>query len=279
MPGKLDADLPLHEAGYRLGLRRRLAALLGRWLRRQSFGWSDLTAELDKCRAPARFWWRDDDAVALTPALTTLLDIRAELDLPLALAVIPAQLDDTLVARLAPEIAVRVLQHGWDHTNHAAAGTQLSEFPPGRGDAEIAAQLASGREILADRFGASFVPVLVPPFNAVAADAVEAVRASGLRGLSLATDFAGLGLPSRNVHADLIDWRETKAVPLGRAIGALVLALRLRRLGLVEATRPIGVMTHHLVHDDGIWLLMREMLTRLKAHPNVAFPSIESIFA
>lgn len=262
-----------------LGPRRAAARLLSRWARRRSFGWSDLAAELDRCPAPVAFWWRDDDAVAATPALDRLLALRAELALPLALAVIPAKLADTLPAALEREGAVSVLQHGWDHANHAPDGTQPSEFPQTRVPGEVTAQLAEGRRRLEAGFAERFIPALVPPFNALDGAAVGAVQASGLACLSLATDFAGLGLPSRNVHADLIDWRSGTAVPEASAIRAVVLALRLRRFGLARAARPIGIMTHHLVHDDAIWSLTRAVLSRLKAHPNAVFPSLDRIFA
>jgi hypothetical protein len=171
-----------------------------------------------------------------------------------------------------------VLQHGWDHTNHAVPGAQPSEFPQNRQPDEVQAQLAEGKLRLADSFGARFLPALVPPFNTIDGATVGAVRDSGLRQLSLATDFAGFALPSRNVHADLIDWRSGTAVPEASAIRALVLALRLRRFGLARVGLPIGIMTHHLVHDDAIWSLTRSVLARLKAHPNAAFPPLDRIF-
>ena len=180
---------------------------------------------------------------------------------------------------LEGEAAIGVLQHGWDHANHAPDGAQPSEFPQTRVSGEVAAQLAEGRRRLEAGFAERFIPALVPPFNALDGAAVGAVQASGLARLSLATDFAGLDLPSRNVHADLIDWRSGTAVPEANAIRALVLALWLRRFGLARAARPIGIMTHHLVHDDAIWSLTSTLLTRLKAHPNAVFPSLDRIFA
>ncbi|MEI9983979.1 MAG: hypothetical protein WDN69_12680 [Aliidongia sp.] len=261
-----------------IGARRAAARLLSRLSRKKSFEWRDLTAELDRCRSPMIFWWRDDDAVAATPALDRLLRLRAELDLPLALAVVPAPAEASLAARLDSEPGVGVLQHGWDHANHAGANAPPSEFPAGRASGEIQAQLSAGRKRLKDLFGGRFIPALVPPFNALGGNAVASVQASGLTRISLATDFAGLALPSRNVHADLIDWRRGTAVPMASAIRSIVLALRLRRFGLTEAGRPIGVLTHHLVHDEAIWSLTGELLSRLKAHPKIVFAPVDGVF-
>lgn len=54
--------------------------------------WDALMGELDawaESGLTASFWWRDDDAADHTPALDRLLDERGQLDVPLALAVIP----------------------------------------------------------------------------------------------------------------------------------------------------------------------------------------------
>src|SRR6185503_10933091 len=89
-------------------------------LRARRMSWDALDAELERWRAAGRvatFWWRDDDAVTDTPALRRLLELRASLDVPLALAVIPANADAALAALVPPEVAV--LQHGFAHRNHA----------------------------------------------------------------------------------------------------------------------------------------------------------------
>ena len=78
--------------------------------------WDQLRAELDLWQSEERIatmWWRDDDAVAVTPALETMLAFEQDYSVPLALAVIPADLEHDLVLRLAETLDTRVLQHGW----------------------------------------------------------------------------------------------------------------------------------------------------------------------
>ena len=85
--------------------------------------WADLVAELDRwgeAGQVATLWWRDDDAVAAAPELDALLRLAGEV--PLGLAVIPADAQPELTAVLAPFPQVAVLQHGWCHANHAASG-------------------------------------------------------------------------------------------------------------------------------------------------------------
>src|SRR2546421_209291 len=109
--------------------------------------WPDFVAELDRWGETghvASLWWRDDDAVAPTPELTALLQVAGAA--PVALAVIPAEASRELASFLdnAPQVAV--LQHGWRHTNHAAAGAKRSEFPARRAEAAVVDELAEGRQ-------------------------------------------------------------------------------------------------------------------------------------
>src|SRR5438046_4651526 len=135
--------------------------------------WPDLVAELERWGETghvASLWWRDDDAVAPTPELTALLQVAGAA--PVALAVIPAEASRELASFLdnAPQVAV--LQHGWRHTNHAAAGAKRSEFPARRAEAAVVDELAEGRERLKTLFGPRALPVLVPPWKRFAAEFV-----------------------------------------------------------------------------------------------------------
>jgi hypothetical protein len=69
----------------------------------KSAEWCDLVDELDRWEEAGRvaqLWWRDDDAVAPTPALDRLLDVAA--GIPLSLAVIPAEMVRELATALRP---------------------------------------------------------------------------------------------------------------------------------------------------------------------------------
>ena len=274
------------------GAARPPGAVVPRLLRRAFYGrftgnawrasWSDLDRELNLWRKhawTARFWWRDDDATADTPALQRLLGLRDQLDLPLALAVVPASLDASLVAALSRQSAVAVLQHGWTHTNHAGGHRYKSEFPVERRDDEVARELRAGRDNLCTAFGLSAMPVLVPPFNHLAPRWVPYVSQCGLRYVSIDQDFTGLAVDTRNVHVDVIDWQKNTARDLNAILGRTVLALRLRRWGLVPLDTPIGIMTHHLDHDEAVWAVTHRLLSHLSGHPAVRFPPLDEIFA
>jgi len=73
------------------------------------------------------FWWRDDDAISDTASLHQLLNLADSVGAPLTLAVIPANLDETL-PKAIDDRNVTVAVHGWSHTNHAPEGEKKAEF-------------------------------------------------------------------------------------------------------------------------------------------------------
>ena len=241
--------------------------------------WSALVAELERWGAagsPATLWWRDDDAVAVTPALERLLELRTRVGVPLALAVIPAAYRRALVERLEREESTIVLQHGWAHRNHAPPEEKSMELGEHRPRGEVLAEIDRGRRRLESSFGPRFVPVMVPPWNRIAPALAERLPRVGLRALSTfgprATATPSTGLRQANCHVDLIDWRGGR---VGRSATVLLADIRRhlqeRRRGVVEADEPTGVLTHHLDHDASCWDFLERFLPRLARHRAARF--------
>lgn len=233
----------------------------------------------DSGRAVA-LWWRDDDAVADTPALRRLVEIAR---VPLSLAVIPARLDASLPALLQRHDSVSVLQHGFEHRNRAGAGAKKSEFPASRRWEEVANDLARGRGRLAAAFGAQFVPALTPPWNRIDEGHAARLPELGYRGLSgyLARKRAAPGeRPARiNTHVDVIDWRGTRGfVGNAAATGLLAGHLRAKRLGEGDPGEPTGLLTHHLVHDTETWDFLGDLLDWCAKTPNIEWQSAADLF-
>lgn len=250
------------------------------------FGWSDLEEELDCWRAAGRsatLWWRDDDAVAPSPALDRLLRLAGTV--PLALAVIPALVEAGLADWLTAQApAVSILQHGWRHANHAGEHGKKSEFPPGRPAAAVAAELAAGRERLAALFGARALPVLAPPWNRFDEAFLPLLSENGLLGLScLGPRPAGRAAPGialANVQLDLIAWRVDRGfLGTGAALAALIGHLRERRLGRADPAEPTGILTHHLVQDGAAEAFLRQLVMLTGAHPAVRWLDAVAVFS
>jgi hypothetical protein len=222
------------------------------------------------------FWWRDDDAIERTPPLDRLLHLRRRFDVPLALSVIPALAQRSLRSAVEDERGVMVLQHGWDHRNHNNAGRE-SEFPSGRDPREVRRQLDAGWTRLHEMFGPLALPVLVPPYNRISGDLIP-YAAEKFRYLSVHADLPAVGMPSRNTHLDIVDWHTTKAVRNERLIASLLVALRLRRFGVVPRTWPIGILSHHLAFTEPMWSSVSDVLAHLGSHPTAHFASFHLIF-
>lgn len=222
------------------------------------FGWVLLAAELRRWTRQGRrpqFWWRDDDARAATPALAQLIACAAPDAIPLALAVIPAGLESSLVVLLKSQPLISVLQHGVDHLDGGPPG-QPSQFPRQAPVAEVAARLRRGWAQLAafDRR----LPVYVPPWNDLQPNLLAALNEAGLTGVSA---WAGRREPGRlDTHLDLMRWRpHPRFAGRGKFLSRLRRALALRRLQQ-RWDEPIGLLTHHLDHDKAAWAFLRDLL-------------------
>ena len=252
------------------------------WPARPVASWARLEAEFNTWAGAGRtatLWWRDDDAVAATPALDRLLRLARGTRIPLALAVIPALAEPSLSRRLAESDAVHVVQHGYRHLNHAPAGGKKAELAHGRPRARVLAELDRGRRRLAALFGARFSPVLVPPWNRIDAALVGALAEVGLEGLSTFASEGGAppmtGIARADCHIDVIDWRGTTGfVGEGTALGAAVRHLEARRTGNARAGEATGLMTHHLVHDEAAWAFLAAFLARTGAHRAVRWIAV-----
>jgi hypothetical protein len=252
--------------------------------------WSALARELDVWAASGRratLWWRDDDAVAPSPALDRLIDIAAQHRIPLALAVIPVPATPALAARLsAAGSDVAVLQHGFAHRSHAGAGEKKAELGAQRPSGIVLDELDRGGGLLRALFagtGVATLPVLVPPWNRIAPSVVAGLCHAGFTGLSTYNPRPGReaapGVLLVNTHADIVDWRGTRGfVGEATALGLITGHLSARREGRADADEPTGVMTHHLVHDDACWLFLTALAARLAAHPGAVWLDAPTIF-
>lgn len=219
--------------------------------------WSPLDAALER-PAPV-LWWRDDDAVAPTPALDRLLALADSVGAPLTLATIPARTTDALAARLAAT-PTRAAVHGWAHASHAPGGEKNAEFGPHRSLAMRMAEAERGLRVVVQTFGAQALPVFIPPWNRLAPDMPDALAGAGYRGLSVHGERTPrtTPLPRFDAHLDPIDWRGTRSAVDPAGFVARICAL-------LEDTAPIGLMTHHLAHDPAIWALVEAVVERMTA--------------
>ncbi|RDH44291.1 hypothetical protein [Zooshikella ganghwensis] len=248
--------------------------------------WRALTIELEHWQQQfggVPLWWRDDDAHTYTPALDRLLKInRQQYSSTLALAVIPAGATNTLARRLQSEANCWVLQHGYRHKNFAPSTRKKCELDEDRPLAVIAKELQSGATYLAGLLGDQFLPVLVPPWNRMRSDLVVHLPAWGYWGWSgLGPASAVPGLKVANVHIDIINWRTRQFAGTGQVLGQWLRVLQQQRAATTPDELPtaIGLMTHHLAHDDKCWLFLNTFLPWIEEQVTVRWQSPMALFS
>ncbi len=265
--------------------------------------WKDVSRELDRWAArglKARFWVRDDDACEASAPLKRLHEFATRYDIVIGLAIIPGQVHPSLPEFLTDEgRRFHPLCHGWQHINHAPAGRKWSEFSEGR---PVAAAISDARSAfnVFRKYFAGGDAVFVPPFGQISGAVIRALPAIGFAGVSagpgwlerklshlpsLAIRIPPVRIPFRSpvprldVQIDPIDWKSRTAHSAATISDAIVRSLRPRRMGFLASDAPIGFVTHHLDHDDGIWAACDDALDVLRGHRAVEFLHVGQFFS
>ena len=248
--------------------------------------WQDVVTELDtwhRARRVALFWWRDDDAIDVTPQLGSLFRLAGRHKVPVALSVIPTRFTRRLVQQVRRHPGTSVLVHGYAHANHAPAGYAKSEFGGSRKLSQMEEELTAGLVLLRQGFGAQALPVLVPPWNRMAPRLAGRLPALGYRGISawkprLSGEKTG-PLVRVNTHLDPIDWRGGRIPKDDRAVAAALLRkLRWRRAHPDRADEPLGLLTHHLLWGPEIEHVVANVLIHTRSHPAVRWLPARAVF-
>lgn len=224
-----------------------------------------------------RFWLRDDDASEPGPALDRLVALCEELDIPLLLAVIPERAVQALGERLRDVPLVRPCVHGIAHRNNARDGERKIELGGRMAVGDILEGLAASREKLGRIFGERLSGILVPPWNRIAPEVAARVHVYGFTALSTwSWEPKGTRLSELNTHIDLMDWTMRQ----GREPEWIRSEL-LRRLmqARERGGAPIGILSHHLDHDDRAWRTLEGLLRHLKVERGFVFHHADDLVA
>jgi hypothetical protein len=202
---------------------------------------------------PVELWLRDDDAIEPSAALSRFNTLTKAYSIPATLAVIPENTGEALVENLAPLSHLNIAVHGWSHNNYAPDTQKKQELGNHRSFELVLAELSDGFEVLSTSYAERFVPLLVPPWNRIADDLVAYLPGIGFTGLSTFGHEKPAAIRMINTHVDLIDWKGTRG---GRAADSLLGEF----IENIRATqKPIGFLTHHLVHDEAAWHFMENL--------------------
>ena len=235
-------------------------------------------AALAAAGQPARFWLRDDDATTPTDALDRLLSLSDRHGVPLALASIPAAAEPALARHLAGRPNVRVLVHGWAHRNHAPRGEKKQELGPHRPGPIVLRELAEGLSRIAGLFGDQARPVLVPPWNRIDASLLPRLPELGFAALSVFGPSRPAPLPVVNTTVDIIDWHGTRGCRDHAELAAEI-AGQLEARAADPSLPPLGVLTHHLVHDEAAWVFLDRLFAATTSGGSERWLPIDALLA
>ncbi len=217
-------------------------------------------------------WWRDDDAITVTPQLERLSEMAATFNLPVHLAVVPEAADQTLASYVTQCDILRPVVHGWSHTNHASSGQKKAEFAASRPLETMRADLTQGMARLQTLFDTKLQPMFVPPWNRITPDLYSVLHDVGFKTLSTygprKIEHVCSGLQQINTHIDPIDWKNTRSLlPEQMLVDHTTNLLIRRRLKQTDNQEPLGLLTHHIIHDTRVWDFCDQLLEHLLSGP------------
>jgi hypothetical protein len=208
-----------------------------------------------------RFWLRDDDATRPGAALDRLLKLTAKFEIPIALAIIPAATGQDLAASLAPHAHAVPIIHGWAHRNHAGIGEKKQEFAPHRPLEDMRDELSRALGKMKSLYPERLVPMFVPPWNRIAPNVVDWLGKGGYSALSRFGPVPNVpvadGIAEINPHIDIMDWRGDGGCKDHNVLARLFAGALAQ--SLAGERYPIGILTHHLVHDDAAWDFLEKL--------------------
>jgi hypothetical protein len=246
---------------------------------------ADLQRELDlwaEAGRTASFWWRDDDAAVPAPALDRLLQLSETFGIAIGVAVIPDPATAALADALARHAGAVPLQHGYRHRNHGLPAAPAVECGGARPVVEAMEDLAAGAARMRTLFGEGFPDILAAPWNRIDPPVLDRLAAAGFRGASAfgpRREMRRDGLAVANAHVDPINWRERRFAGDAKALSAILGELRDRRAGAADPDEPLGLLTHHLDHDDDLWSFLERLFAVTAEHPAARWLTIAEAFA
>jgi peptidoglycan/xylan/chitin deacetylase (PgdA/CDA1 family) len=233
-----------------------------------STNWLDpLRKTLDEARGSVDFFFRDDDAGWEDARLFELLDVFADYNVPIDLAVIPKSISRQTAARLRQRVEespeqVSVHQHGYAHVNHEQSGRKC-EFGDSRSSELQQSDIAAGKMLLTELLR-STDSIFTPPWNRCNTSTAKCLRREGFTLLSRDITAAPLDTPELAELPVSIDWfghrKGVRLTPdeIGDSLSRAV-----------SAQAPVGVMLHHALVDDEERQRIGELLKLVSSHSQV----------
>jgi peptidoglycan/xylan/chitin deacetylase (PgdA/CDA1 family) len=231
--------------------------------------WLDpLRKTLDQAPGAVSFFFRDDDAGWEDARLFELLDVFADYNVPIDLAVIPKSISDNTARDLRKVLEERphqvsAHQHGYAHVNHEQIERKC-EFGNSRSSALQQADIAAGKALLNERLGPVTESIFTPPWNRCTVSTAVCLRLEGFTVLSRDITATQFDTPLITELPVSIDWfghrKGVRLTPdeIGDSFSKAA-----------SSQAPVGVMLHHALIDDDERRRIGELLELLSSHSQV----------
>jgi hypothetical protein len=143
--------------------------------------------------------------------------------------------------------------------------------------------MRAGQDIMRELFPDGGEPVLAAPWNRIARPVLDRLSETGYRGASAMGPRALMagahGLAVANAHVDPLNWKSGgRFAGLSKALSSIIGELKARRTSASEPDEPLGLLTHHLVHDEETWAFLPRFLEVTSAHPAARWVDARDVF-
>ena len=223
---------------------------------------SDELGKWASVRKRAKIWWRDDDAISQTAELERLTKLATQYQMPILLAVIPVYADHSLAQYVNSTPWLSAAVHGIAHNDHSVPDqkkTELTINHPDRNIEIILAELKSSVSKIEALFGEPASQILVPPWNRIDEEIASELEALDFKLLSgFADQYFKINLAQLNCQLDLMNWKPEKyGKKTDQVFEELLACLQKAR---TNDYSPIGILSHHLVHDESAWTACQDLM-------------------
>ncbi len=254
-------------------------------------------------------FFRDDDVNAFDQTLNGVVDLFIDYNIPLVLAVEPANLTHEMLRYLTDAHAacpglIEIVQHGWSHAQH-----DLGEFGGSRGYADQLEDIRRGLDVMRTRFGEAFFPAFSFPFGQYNEHTIRVLDESGYLVLSskFSTSFSAqlfywfghLVHRQRMLHHRIsyhldrypgtrLDEISVSLSPIKKYLGPhgsteclfeTLGTLKSQYLAAMRRTPVVGIVLHHRYHASPDRLtLLAQFVQWLAAFDGVRFMTLRDIY-
>ncbi|MGL4729145.1 MAG: polysaccharide deacetylase family protein, partial [Bosea sp. (in: a-proteobacteria)] len=150
-----------------------------------------------------------------------------------------------------------------------------------RGQAEIRRALDEARARMLASFGETAGTWYVPPWNRLSREVAGWLPSHGfavLSGFGAVPAAPIEGLAEINTHIDIMNWRGGRiGRPLPWIVDEIVALLAEQRR--MAQPSPIGLLTHHLVHDAVAWSVLEAVMGVIASHSSTRWQSPDELLA